>query len=113
MYSEKFHKHLSDTLADLDNQGLFKRERIIASHQAAEITLQNGSRLLNFCANNYLGLSDHPEIIKASQDMLDKRGYGMSSVRFICGSPGHSQRIGSAYRSFFGNGGFDSLCGRF
>ncbi|MBW7870271.1 MAG: glycine C-acetyltransferase [Flavobacteriia bacterium] len=102
MYSEKFHKHLSDTLADLDNQGLFKRERIIASHQAAEITLQNGSRLLNFCANNYLGLSDHPEIIKASQDMLDKRGYGMSSVRFICGTQDIHKELEARIAHFLG-----------
>lgn len=86
MYSEKFQNHLTNQLNDLDNQGLFKRERIIASPQAAEITLENGSKLLNFCANNYLGLSDNQEIINASQSMLNKRGYGMSSVRFICGT---------------------------
>src|SRR5690554_6738211 len=102
MYSEKFQKHLSDSLTDLENQGLFKRERIIASHQAAEITLQDGSKLLNFCANNYLGLSDHPEVIKASQDMLDKRGYGMSSVRFICGTQDIHKELEQRIAHFLG-----------
>ena len=102
MYSEKFQKHLADQLADLDNQGLFKRERIIASHQAAEITLQNGSKLLNFCANNYLGLSDHPDVIKASQETLDKRGYGMSSVRFICGTQDIHKELEARISQFLG-----------
>lgn len=102
MYSEKFQKHLANQLADLDNQGLFKRERIIASHQAAEITLQNGSKLLNFCANNYLGLSDHPEVIKASQETLDKRGYGMSSVRFICGTQDIHKELEARISGFLG-----------
>lgn len=102
MYSEKFHKHLADQLLDLDNQGLFKRERIIASHQAAEITLQNGSKLLNFCANNYLGLSDHPDVIKASQDSLDRRGFGMSSVRFICGTQDIHKELEAKIAKFLG-----------
>ncbi|MFA7447674.1 MAG: glycine C-acetyltransferase [Weeksellaceae bacterium] len=102
MYSEKFQKHLADQLADLDNQGLFKRERIIASHQAAEITLQNGSKLLNFCANNYLGLSDHPDVIKASQDTLDRRGFGMSSVRFICGTQDIHKELEAKIAKFLG-----------
>lgn len=102
MYSEKFQKHLADQLSDLDNQGLFKRERIIASHQAAEITLQNGSKLLNFCANNYLGLSDHPDVIKASQDTLDRRGFGMSSVRFICGTQDVHKELEAKIAKFLG-----------
>lgn len=102
MYSEKFQKHLSEQLSDLQEQGLFKRERIIASHQAAEITLEDGSKLLNFCANNYLGLSDHPEIIQASQDMLDKRGYGMSSVRFICGTQDIHKELEAKISKFLG-----------
>lgn len=102
MYSEKFQKHLADQLADLDNQGLFKRERIIASHQAAEITLQNGSKLLNFCANNYLGLSDNPDVIKASQDTLDRRGFGMSSVRFICGTQDIHKELEAKIAKFLG-----------
>lgn len=102
MYSEKFQKYLSDQLSELKEQGLYKRERIIASHQAAEITLEDGSKLLNFCANNYLGLSDHPEVIKASQDTLDKRGYGMSSVRFICGTQDIHKELEAKISQFLG-----------
>lgn len=85
MYSKKFQEHLQNTLEEIKNDGLFKTERIITSSQDAKITA-NGKELLNFCANNYLGLSNHPEVIKASQDILDSHGYGMSSVRFICGT---------------------------
>jgi glycine C-acetyltransferase len=102
MYSEKFQNHLADQLLDLDNQGLFKKERIIASPQAAEITLENGSKLLNFCANNYLGLSDNSDIIKASQNMLDERGYGMSSVRFICGTQDIHKELEARISKFLG-----------
>lgn len=102
MYSEKFKQHLVDQLADLDSQGLFKRERIIVSKQAAEITLEDGSKLLNFCANNYLGLSDNPDVIKASQDTLDKRGYGMSSVRFICGTQDIHKELETKISKFLG-----------
>ncbi len=85
MYSKKFQDHLQQSLNEIDNDGLYKRERIITSAQGAEITA-NGKELLNFCANNYLGLSNHPEVIKASQDMMNSHGYGLSSVRFICGT---------------------------
>ena len=102
MYSEKFQQHLASQLSDLENQGLFKKERIIASPQAAEITLENGSKLLNFCANNYLGLSDHPEVIKASQSVLDNRGYGMSSVRFICGTQDIHKELEDRISKFLG-----------
>lgn len=85
MYSKKFQDHLQQSLNEIDNDGLYKRERIITSAQGAEITA-NGKELLNFCANNYLGLSNHPEVIKASQEMLNSHGYGLSSVRFICGT---------------------------
>lgn len=102
MYSEKFQQHLANQLADLENQGLFKKERIIASPQAAKIKLQNGSELLNFCANNYLGLSDNPEVIKASQAMLDQRGYGMSSVRFICGTQDIHKELETKISQFLG-----------
>ena len=102
MYSDNFKNHLAAQLTDLENQGLFKRERIIASHQNAKITLDNGKTLLNFCANNYLGLSDNPEVIKASQDMLDKRGYGMSSVRFICGTQDIHKELEAEISHFLG-----------
>jgi glycine C-acetyltransferase len=78
-------QHLQKELAAIQDAGLFKRERIITSEQGAEITV-NGARVLNFCANNYLGLSSHPEVIKAAHATLDSHGYGMSSVRFICGT---------------------------
>ncbi len=86
MYSDKFKKYLQDSLAEIKDSGLFKSERIITSPQGAEITLNTGQKVLNFCANNYLGLADNKEVIKASQAMMDKRGYGMASVRFICGT---------------------------
>jgi len=86
MYSDKFKKHLQDTLQDIKKAGLYKSERIITSPQGAEITLEDGKKVLNFCANNYLGLADHPKVIEASKKMMDSRGYGMASVRFICGT---------------------------
>lgn len=85
MLSSKFLSHLQNELTQIENDGLYKRERIITSSQDAEI-VANGKKLLNFCANNYLGLSNHPEVIKASQSTMDTHGYGMSSVRFICGT---------------------------
>lgn len=78
-------QHLQNELDTIEAAGLFKRERIITSEQGAEITV-NGRQVLNFCANNYLGLSSHPEVIKAAHATLDSHGYGMSSVRFICGT---------------------------
>ena len=70
---------------EIEEAGLYKKERIIASPQGAEITV-NGKKVLNFCANNYLGLSSHPKVIEAAHRTIDERGYGMSSVRFICGT---------------------------
>jgi len=83
---ETFYQRLRDELKSVDEQGLFKRERIIASPQDAVITLADGSEVLNFCANNYLGLSSHPDVLAAAHRALDERGFGMSSVRFICGT---------------------------
>jgi len=83
---ETFYLRLRDELKSVDEQGLFKRERIIASPQDAVITLADGSEVLNFCANNYLGLSSHPEVVAAAHQALDERGFGVSSVRFICGT---------------------------
>lgn len=85
MISKKYLETLQNELQNIDKEGLYKRERIISSQQSAEI-VANGKTLLNFCANNYLGLANDPEVIKASQDMMDSHGYGMSSVRFICGT---------------------------
>lgn len=78
--------HLQAELKDIKNNGLYKEERIITSAQGAEITLNTGQTVLNFCANNYLGLSSHPEVIQAAKDVMDTHGFGMSSVRFICGT---------------------------
>ena len=78
--------HLQNELKLIKAEGLYKEERIITSAQGAEITLSTGDTVLNFCANNYLGLSAHPEVIQAAKDTLDSHGFGMSSVRFICGT---------------------------
>ena len=77
---------LTQELADIDAAGLYKRERVITSAQDAEITLDDGSKVLNFCANNYLGLSSHPQVVEAAKRAIDTHGFGMSSVRFICGT---------------------------
>jgi len=81
-----FYAGLRDELQSIQDQGLFKRERIIASPQDAVITLADGSEVLNFCANNYLGLSSHPKVLEAAHAALESHGFGMSSVRFICGT---------------------------
>lgn len=86
MYSEKFKKHLEEEIQNIKDDGLYKEERIITSVQGAEIEISTGEKALNFCANNYLGLSSHPEVVQAAKDTLDSHGYGMSSVRFICGT---------------------------
>lgn len=78
--------HLKREIEDIKDQGLYKEERIITSAQGTEITLNTGETVLNFCANNYLGLSSHPDVIQAAKDVMDTHGFGMSSVRFICGT---------------------------
>ncbi len=83
---ESFYQRLRDELKSVEEQGLFKRERIIASPQDAVITLADGSEVLNFCSNNYFGLSSHPDVVAAAHATLDQRGFGLSSVRFICGT---------------------------
>jgi glycine C-acetyltransferase len=83
---ESFYQRLRDELKSVEEQGLFKRERIIASPQDAVITMADGSEVLNFCSNNYLGLSSHPDVVAAAHATLDQRGFGLSSVRFICGT---------------------------
>jgi glycine C-acetyltransferase len=92
----------SDTLDEIRDAGLFKSERIITSPQAAEITLADGRRVLNFCANNYLGLADHPEMIRAAKDALDTHGFGMASVRFICGTQDLHKELEKTIADFFG-----------
>ena len=82
----KIKEHLEKEIQEIKDNGLYKTERIITSPQGAEITVSTGETVLNFCANNYLGLSDHPEVIQAAKDAMDTHGFGMSSVRFICGT---------------------------
>ncbi|MFO7851395.1 MAG: glycine C-acetyltransferase [Bacteroidota bacterium] len=101
MYSD-FKKHLQAELEKISEAGLSKDERIIGSPQSAEIELTNGQRVLNFCANNYLGLSNSPELIEAAKQALDSHGYGMSSVRFICGTSNLHKELEEKIAAFFG-----------
>lgn len=100
MYSD-FQKHLTAELNDIQEAGLYKNERLICSPQEADI-LVNGGHVLNFCANNYLGLANHPALIQAAKDAMDQRGYGMSSVRFICGTQDGHKVLEKAIADFFG-----------
>ncbi|MFM1807794.1 MAG: glycine C-acetyltransferase [Bacteroidota bacterium] len=102
MYPKAFQKQLQETLNDLKEQGLYKSERIITSKQGAQITLDSGQEVLNFCANNYLGLSSHPEVIQAAKDTLETHGFGMSSVRFICGTQDIHKKLEAEIASFYG-----------
>ena len=82
----KLEKQLQDELASIKEAGLYKEERIIVSPQGAEVKIDSGEEVIIMCSNNYLGLSSHPKVIQGSKDALDSHGYGMSSVRFICGT---------------------------
>jgi glycine C-acetyltransferase len=98
----KFKKHLQKELKSIDEAGLYKRERIITSAQGAEIKVSSGDEVLNFCANNYLGLSNHPALINAAKEAMDSHGYGMSSVRFICGTQDLHKTLERKIAEFFG-----------
>lgn len=95
-------EYLQQELAAIEDAGLFKKERIITSPQDAEITIAGGAKVLNFCANNYLGLSSHPEVVKAAKDALDTHGFGMSSVRFICGTQDIHKELEATIARFYG-----------
>ena len=97
----KIQQFLQSELATIEENGIFKKERIITSKQGAEITV-NGETVLNFCANNYLGLSSHPEVIQAAKDTLDSHGFGMSSVRFICGTQDIHKTLERKIAEFYG-----------
>lgn len=97
----KMKQHLQAELKAIEEAGLYKNERIIVSPQRAKIKVESGQEVLNFCANNYLGLSDHPELIKAAKNALDERGYGMSSVRFICGTQDYHKELEKTISEFF------------
>ncbi len=97
----KMQQHLQKELDSIKEAGLFKDERIIVSPQRAEIKVKSGQEVLNFCANNYLGLSNHPKLIEAAKNALDNRGYGMSSVRFICGTQDLHKELEQTISDFF------------
>ena len=96
----KMKEHLCQTIAEIKEAGLYKNERLIESPQQAAIQVA-GKEVLNFCANNYLGLSNHPRLIKAAKEMMDKRGFGMSSVRFICGTADIHKELEAKISEFF------------
>lgn len=96
----KMKEHLSNALAEIKEAGLYKEERIIESPQSAAIEVK-GKEVLNFCANNYLGLSNHPRLIEGAKKMMDKRGFGMSSVRFICGTQDSHKELETAISDYF------------
>ncbi|WP_298901277.1 glycine C-acetyltransferase [uncultured Psychroserpens sp.] len=98
----KIQEHLQNEISTIKNDGLFKEERIITSPQGAEITLNTGQTVLNFCANNYLGLSSHPDVIQAAKDAMDTHGFGMSSVRFICGTQDIHKTLEQKIADFYG-----------
>ena len=98
----KIKAHLAKELEQIVDAGLFKAERIISSSQQAEIELESGERVLNFCANNYLGLSNHPELVEAAKNAMDTHGFGMSSVRFICGTQDLHKSLEQKIASYFG-----------
>ena len=102
MATESPTQRYADTLDEIRAAGLFKSERIITSPQSAQITLVDGRTVLNFCANNYLGLADHPDVIAAAKDALDSHGFGMASVRFICGTQDLHKQLEETIADFFG-----------
>lgn len=101
MYGE-IKNYLQKELEEIKESGLYKKERIIVSPQGAEIEIDNGQKVLNFCANNYLGLSSHPEVVQAAKDALDTHGFGMSSVRFICGTQDIHKQLEATIADFYG-----------
>src|SRR4026208_408845 len=101
MVSE-FKNQVAQTLEEIKSQGLFKTERIITSPQDAHIAITDGRRVINLCANNYLGLADHPALIAAAKEALDSHGFGMASVRFICGTQDIHKELEAALTKFLG-----------
>jgi glycine C-acetyltransferase len=99
---DRLQAHLQKELTDIREAGLYKNERVITTPQGAEIQVQSGAEVLNFCANNYLGLSNNPKLIAAAKEALDSHGYGLSSVRFICGTQDLHKQLESKIAEFFG-----------
>ena len=100
--SQKLQKKIKEELESIEQAGLYKKERIIITPQGSKIAVSSGKKVLNFCANNYLGLSSHEEVIKASKETLDSHGYGMSSVRFICGTQDIHKKLENKISGFLG-----------
>ena len=98
----RFEQHLERKLAEIDAAGLTKRERVITGPQQAEVGVADGSQVLNLCANNYLGLANHPAIVGAAKDSLDRWGYGLASVRFICGTQAIHKQLEDRLSAFLG-----------
>ena len=98
----KIKEYLKEEINAIEEGGIFKKERIITSAQGPEITISTGEKVLNFCANNYLGLSSHPEVVQAAKDALDSHGFGMSSVRFICGTQDIHKELEKKIAEFYG-----------
>ncbi|MGB1269004.1 MAG: glycine C-acetyltransferase [Flavobacteriaceae bacterium] len=98
----KIKEHLEQEIQDIKDNGLYKKERIITTPQDAVIKISTGEEVINFCANNYLGLSSHPEVVQAAKDAMDTHGFGMSSVRFICGTQDIHKELESKIASFYG-----------
>ena len=98
-----FHSHINDKIQELKDSGTYKTERVISSAQDPVITLENGQTLINFCANNYLGFANNPEIVKYAKDHIEECGYGMASVRFICGTNSVHKELEKELSDFFDN----------
>ena len=101
MYTD-FQKHLQGILTEIKEAGLYKNERVIITPQSSAIQVEGGKDVINFCANNYLGLADNPELIQAAKDRMNARGYGLASVRFICGTQDTHKQLEQAISDFFG-----------
>ena len=97
-----FKNRIEDTLQEIRDAGLYKTERIITTPQSVEIKVRDGAEVLNFCANNYLGLADDPEVIAAAHKGLDEHGFGLASVRFICGTQDLHKKLEETVSRFFG-----------
>lgn len=102
MFAKEMQEYLQKELQEIKNAGLYKEERIITSKQGTEITISTGEKVLNFCSNNYLGLSGHPDVIQAAKDTLDAHGHGVSSVRFICGTQDIHKELEQKIANFYG-----------
>ena len=101
MYTD-FQQHLQKTLNEIREAGLYKNERVIITPQSSGIAVEGGQKVINFCANNYLGLADNKELIEAAKARMDTRGYGMASVRFICGTQDTHKELERVISDFFG-----------